>query len=95
MELIKVSWSLYLLASIYLLSKIKAEHVYLNKFGVHIEGGYHVASRVARETGMKNLGQVRLIFSLICCFLYSFVTNSNPVFGEPQGESLKLMGADG
>jgi hypothetical protein len=32
--------------------------VYINQFAVHIEGGHHVASRVARETGFTNLGQI-------------------------------------
>lgn len=39
-------------------------HVYLNQFGVHIEGGHHQADRVARETGMKNLGQVSAAFQI-------------------------------
>nr|AAB30556.1 Lfur2 [Lymnaea stagnalis] len=32
--------------------------VYINQFAVHIEGGRHVANRVARETGLRNIGQI-------------------------------------
>ncbi|GFO36213.1 hypothetical protein PoB_006271800 [Plakobranchus ocellatus] len=33
------------------------EHTFINEFAVHIEGGPHVADRVAREAGLVNRGQ--------------------------------------
>ncbi|CAG5127634.1 unnamed protein product, partial [Candidula unifasciata] len=46
-------------AFILILLSISCAHadVYINQFAVHITGGHHAADRVARETGLKNLGQ--------------------------------------
>ena len=49
-------WCLLLLAM--LLDICVNAEVYLNKFAVHISGGHNLASRVAREAGMINKGQV-------------------------------------
>lgn len=51
-----------LLLVLVLTISVSCEEVFVNNFAVHIEGGVHVANRVARETGFKNLGQVSCDF---------------------------------
>ncbi|KAL8562679.1 hypothetical protein ACOMHN_011250 [Nucella lapillus] len=43
---------------LWLVNVVVPEEVYLNKIAVHISGGDHAADRVARHTGMRNLGQI-------------------------------------
>ncbi|NP_001191402.1 furin-like prohormone convertase precursor [Aplysia californica] len=40
------------------LGSVVGAEVYLNQFAVHISGGHSAASRVARDTGFINLGQI-------------------------------------
>lgn len=35
-----------------------SEHTFINEFAVHIKGGHHIASRIAREAGLVNRGQI-------------------------------------
>ena len=35
-----------------------SSHIYTNHWGVHIEGGHHIADEVADEHGFTNHGQV-------------------------------------
>ncbi|GFS03261.1 furin-like protease 2, partial [Elysia marginata] len=35
-----------------------SKHTFINEFAVHIRGGHHIASRIAREAGLVNLGQI-------------------------------------
>jgi len=41
-----------------LTGSVVPEKVYLNKIAAHIHGGHDAADRVAREAGLRNLGQV-------------------------------------
>lgn len=45
---------------------------YLNQVAVHIEGGSHIADRIASKHGFKNMGQV-------WCFSYTLSCNINVV----------------
>ena len=50
---------------------------YLNQVAVHIEGGSHIADRIASKHGFKNMGQV-------WCFSYGLSCNINVAYYPAQ-----------